>query len=131
MTHSLAGAWDVLLHLVILLKAPDHRKSSPNSDTAGVACCPAIHFQLYWGNRNITKAAERRVKSENINYTHSDCGLEKNTNPKLTWSSCDPYQCLCTRQTPPSSNLHNKSRHFSKVFSHLLTIRLLVYRLVR
>ena len=46
--------FSTLLDNSVLLKAPDHRKSSPNSDTAGVACCPAIHFQLYWGNRNIT-----------------------------------------------------------------------------
>ena len=44
MTDSLAGARDVLLHLLILVKAPDHRKSCSNFAAAAFARCPAIHW---------------------------------------------------------------------------------------
>ena len=47
MTHSLAGAWDVLLHLVILFKALDHRKSCPKSDTSGLTSSPAIYHARF------------------------------------------------------------------------------------
>ena len=39
---SLAGAWDVFLHLGVLLSAPDHRQSCPDLFTARFAGCPGI-----------------------------------------------------------------------------------------
>ena len=65
MTDSLAGAWDVLLHLLILVKAPDHRKSCANFAAAAFARCPAIHW-VERGERRDNKGTEGVKRVQNV-----------------------------------------------------------------